>query len=39
LVLACRALDATDGDAGRRRELYLRICLLDPIAALALAAT
>ena len=39
LVLACRALDATDGDSGRRRELYLRICLLDPIAALALAAT
>ncbi len=39
LVLACRAIDATDGSSGRRRELYLRICLLDPIAALALAAT
>jgi hypothetical protein len=39
LVLACRAIDATSGDADRRRELYLRICLLDPIAALALAAS
>ncbi len=39
LVLACRAMDATDGDRSRRRELYLRICLLDPIAALALAAS
>ena len=38
LVLACRALDATDGDRSRRRQLYLRICLLDPIAALALGA-
>ena len=38
LVLACRALDATDGDQGRRGELYLRICRLDPIAALALKA-
>ncbi len=39
LVLACRAIDATSGDSDRRRELYLRICLLDPIAALALAAS
>lgn len=39
LVLACRALDATDGAKSRRRDLYLRICLLDPIAALALAAS
>ncbi len=39
LVLACRALDATDGDSSRRHELYLRICLLDPIAALALNAS
>ena len=39
LVLACRAIDANSGNASRRRELYLRICLLDPIAALALAAT
>ena len=39
LVLACRAIDATDGDSSRRRELYLRICLLDPIAALSLAAS
>ena len=38
LVLACRALDATDGDMSRRGELYLRICRLDPIAALALKA-
>lgn len=38
LVLACRALDATDGDQGRRGDLYLRICRLDPIAALALKA-
>lgn len=34
--LACRAIDATDGNSSRRSELYLRICRLDPIAALAL---
>ncbi len=39
LVLACRTLDATDGDRRRRGELYLRICRLDPIAALALKAS
>jgi type VI secretion system protein ImpA len=39
LVLACRAIDATDGDKRRRGELYLRICRLDPIAALALGAS
>ena len=38
LVLACRAIDATDGDKRRRGELYLRICRLDPIAALSLGA-
>ncbi len=36
LVLACRAIDATDSGSSRRNELYLRICRLDPIAALAL---
>ena len=36
MVLACRAIDATDGNSSRRSELYLRICRLDPIAALAL---
>ncbi|MES3036204.1 MAG: type VI secretion system protein TssA [Gemmatimonadota bacterium] len=36
MVLACRAIDATDGSSSRRSELYLRICRLDPIAALAL---
>ena len=36
LVLACRALDATDGDAQQRNGLYLRVCRLDPIAALSI---
>ena len=36
LVLACRAIDATDGDKRQRQQLYLRICRLDPVAALAL---
>ena len=36
LVLACRAIDATDGDRRDREKLYLRICRLDPVAALAL---
>lgn len=36
LVLACRAIDATDGDARQRSALYLRVCRLDPIAALTI---
>ncbi|MCU0625060.1 MAG: type VI secretion system protein TssA [Gemmatimonadaceae bacterium] len=36
LVLACRAIDATDGDSRQRAQLYLRICRLDPVAAIAL---
>ncbi len=36
MVLACRAIDATGGTSSRRSGLYLRICRLDPIAALAL---
>jgi type VI secretion system protein ImpA len=36
LVLACRAIDATDGDRRQRDALYERICRLDPVAALAL---
>ena len=36
LALACRAIDATDGDKRQRQQLYLRICRLDPVAALAL---
>jgi len=37
LVLACRAMDATDGDTRMRNQLYLRVCRLDPIAALTIA--
>ncbi|MDQ8159027.1 MAG: type VI secretion system protein TssA [Gemmatimonadota bacterium] len=36
MALLCRVLDRTGGDENQRYELYLRICRLDPMQALAL---
>jgi hypothetical protein len=36
LVLLYRCLERRGGDEGVRRALYLRICRLDPVAALAI---
>lgn len=38
LALMCRVIDATEGSAGTREELYLRVCRLDPLQAMALRA-
>ena len=35
LMLLCRCIDKLDGDAGQRQKLYLRVCRLDPLQALA----
>jgi type VI secretion system protein ImpA len=35
MVLMCRTLEAVKGDAALRQKLYLRVCRLDPVAALA----
>ena len=36
LALMCRVLDRADGDLDLRQQLYLRVCRLDPLQALAL---
>ncbi len=36
LALMCRVLDQVGDDAGQRPELYLRVCRLDPLQAIAL---
>jgi type VI secretion system protein ImpA len=36
LVLMCRVFDNLEGDGDEREELYLRVCRLDPLQALAL---
>jgi type VI secretion system protein ImpA len=38
MALMCRVIDRTDGDASERYQLYLRVCRLDPLQALALQA-
>lgn len=38
MALMCRVIDHTDGDTNQRYELYLRVCRLDPLQALALQA-
>lgn len=38
MALMCRVLDRSGGDESQRDELYLRVCRLDPIQALALQA-
>jgi len=38
MALMCRVIDQTDGDARQRYELYLRVCRLDSLQALALQA-
>ena len=36
LVLLCRCIDKLDGDQDERQKLYLRVCRLDPLQAIAL---
>jgi len=38
MALMCRVIDRTSGDTNQRYELYLRLCRLDPLQALALQA-
>lgn len=38
MALMCRVIDRTEGDASERYQLYLRVCRLDPLQALALQA-
>lgn len=38
MALMCRVIDRTGGDSNQRYELYLRVCRLDPLQALALQA-
>ena len=39
LVLMCRVIDAAGGNAAERAEMYLRVCRLDPLQAIALQRT
>jgi type VI secretion system protein ImpA len=39
IALLCRVIDRLDGDSDTREELYLRVCRLDPLQAIALRAT
>ncbi len=36
LALMCRVIDRSDGDRTERQQMYLRVCRLDPLQALAL---
>jgi type VI secretion system protein ImpA len=39
IALLCRVIDRLDGDSDAREELYLRVCRLDPLQAIALRTT